>query len=150
MANSYISCYIHYVFSTKNRQNIITREIEERLWPYIGGIARENKMKALAIGGVENHHHLLISLPSTITIAKAIQQLKGSSSEWINETFRLQEKFYWQEGYGAFSVSASQLEKVKTYIKRQKEHHKKKTFKEEYLGFLKKYHVDYNEKYLWG
>lgn len=150
MANSYISCYIHYVFSTKNRQNIITREIEERLWPYIGGIARENKMKALAIGGVENHLHLLISLPSTITIAKAIQQLKGSSSEWINETFRLQEKFYWQEGYGAFSVSASQLEKVKTYIKRQKEHHKKKTFKEEYLGFLKKYHVDYNEKYLWG
>ncbi len=150
MANSYISCYIHYIFSTKNRENIITPEIEERLWPYIGGIARENKMKALAIGGVEDHLHLLISLPATITIAKAIQQLKGASSEWVNETFGKEKKFYWQVGYGAFSVSSSQLNKVKMYINSQKKHHKKKTFKEEYIGFLKKYNVEYDEKYVWG
>ncbi len=149
MANSYISCYIHYIFSTKNRENIITPEIEERLWPYIGGIARENKMKALAIGGVEDHLHLLTSLPATITIAKAIQQLKGASSEWVNETFGKEKKFYRQVGYGAFSVSSSQLNKVKMYINNQKKHHKKKTFKEEYMGFLKKYNVDYDEKYVW-
>jgi len=87
MAHSYICVHVHYIFSTKHRQKIITPELETRLWPYMGGIARENNMKALAIGGVEDHAHVLLSLPSTITIAKAIQLVKGGSSKWVSDTF---------------------------------------------------------------
>ena len=95
MAHSYISIYIHYIFSTKNRQKIIKSELEERLWPYMGGIARENKMKALAIGGMEDHAHVFLSFPSTLSISKAIQLVKGGSSTWVSKTFPEFKNFQW-------------------------------------------------------
>lgn len=150
MAHSYISVYIHYVFSTKYRQEIILPEYQERIWTYMGGIARENNMKALIWGGVEDHAHGLLSLPSTITISKAIQLVKGGSSTWISDTFPELKDFNWQVGYGAFSVHVSAVERTINYIKNQKEHHKKKTFKEEYLAILKKHNIEYDERYLWG
>lgn len=150
MAHSYICAYMHYVFSTKSRQKIITPDLERRLWPYMGGIARENKMKALAIGGVEDHVHLLISLPSTLAIAKAIQLIKGGSSKWVTDTFPSHRDFEWQEGYGAFSISVSRVEKTIAYIKNQKEHHRTQTFEEEYKAILRKHGIDYDERYLFG
>jgi len=148
MANSYISSYVHYIFSTKNREKHLTKELTERLYPYIGGIARENKMKMLTIGGVVDHLHLLLSLPATITIAKAIQQIKGASSKWIHETFPELKYFSWQEGYGAFSISFSQIEEMKHYIQNQEDHHRIKTFKEEYIEILEQHGIEYDERYL--
>ena len=150
MAHSYISIYIHYIFSIKNRQKIIKPELEERLWPYMGGIARENKMKALAIGGMEDHAHVFLSLPSTLSISQAIQLVKGGSSTWVSKTFPEFKDFQWQEGYGAFSISISHIDNTVNYIKNQKQHHKKQTFQEEYLAILKKHGIEYDEQYLWG
>jgi len=150
MAHSYISVYVHYVFSTKNRQKMITVDLEPRLWAYMGGIARENKMKALAIGGIEDHAHVFLSLPSTLSIAKAIQLIKGGSSHWVHETFPSHRDFEWQEGYGAFSASISHIDDTIAYINNQREHHRKTTFQEEYLAILKKHGIEYDEKYVWG
>ncbi len=150
MANSYISIYIHYVFSTKGRLPLISPEIQERLWTYMGGTAREKQMKALAIGGTEDHAHILISLPATISVAEAVKLIKGNSSKWVNETFRLSDKFTWQEGYGAFSVNISIVEETIRYINRQAEHHRHKSFKEEYIEFLGKHGIEYDERYIWG
>lgn len=143
--HSFICCYLHVVFSTKERQKLITPELQGRLWPYLGGIARENKMKALAIGGVEDHIHILLSLPSTFTIAKAVQLLKGNSSKWIHETFSTHRNFGWQEGYGAFSVGISGVDETIKYIASQAQHHQTKTFKEEFVAFLKKHGMEYDE-----
>jgi REP element-mobilizing transposase RayT len=107
-------------------------------------------MKALAIGGIEDHVHLLISLPSTITIAKAAQLVKGNSSKWIHDTFTSHHAFHWQEGYGAFSVGVSQVKKTIAYINRQEEHHRTQTFEEEFIVFLKKHGIQYDERYVWG
>lgn len=115
----------------------------------MGGIARENNMKALAIGGVEDHVHLLISLPPVLSIAKAIQLIKGASSKWVHDTFPEYQHFKWQSGYGAFSVSLSQADKIVAYINRQKEHHRKKKFQEEYIAYLKKHGIEYDEKDVW-
>jgi REP element-mobilizing transposase RayT len=106
-------------------------------------------MKAIQIGGVEDHIHILLSLPSTMAIAKALQLLKGGSSKWIHETFPDQRQFAWQEEYGAFSVSVSQLDKTIEYIKGQAEHHRRMTFQEEFLALLKKHRIEYDERYLW-
>jgi REP element-mobilizing transposase RayT len=150
MAHSYLSILIHYIFSTKNRDKIISPEIQDRLWAYMGGIARENNMKALSISGVEEHAHVFLSLPATISIAKAIQLIKGGSSKWIHDTFPSCKDFAWQVGYGAFSVSISHIDETINYIKNQKEHHRHKTFQEEYLAFLKKHGIEYDERYIWG
>jgi len=146
---SYVSSYFHCVFSTKERRPLITPALRERLWPFLGGIARQNKMKAIEIGGVEDHVHILLSLPSTMAISKALQLLKGGSSKWIHETFPEYRLFAWQEEYGAFSVSVSQLDKTIDYIKRQEPHHRKMTFQEEFLALLKKHRIEYDERYLW-
>jgi REP element-mobilizing transposase RayT len=106
-------------------------------------------MKAVAVGGMDDHVHILLSLPATITLAKAVQLIKGGSSLWIHETFPNQRDFAWQEGYGAFTVSVSQLDKTIAYINNQETHHRKITFQEEYLDFLKKHGVEYDERYLW-
>ncbi len=137
------------MFSTKERRPLITPELRERLWPFLGGIARQNKMKAVEIGGVADHVHLLLSLPATIPISKAMQLIKGGSSKWIHETFPNQRLFAWQEEYGAFSVSVSQLDKTIAYIRGQPEHHRKLTFQEEFLMLLKKHGIEYDERYLW-
>jgi REP element-mobilizing transposase RayT len=146
---SYISAYFHCVFSTKERRPFITPELQERLWPFLGGIARQNKMKALEIGGVADHVHILLSLPSTMAVAKAVQLIKGGSSKWVHETFPDQRAFAWQEEYGAFSVSVSQLDKTIAYIRGQAKHHRKLTFQEEFLTLLKKHRIEYDERYLW-
>lgn len=146
---SYISSYFHCVFSTKERRPSIKPELRERLWPFLGGIARQNKMKAIEIGGVEDHVHILLSLPSTMAVSKALQLIKGGSSKWIHETFPEHRAFAWQEEYGAFSVSVSQLDKTIEYIKGQPEHHRKITFQEEFLALLKKHRIEYDERYLW-
>jgi len=135
---SYISSYFHCVFSTKERRRLIEPELRDRLWPFLGGIARQNKMKAIEIGGVEDHVHILLSLPPTMAVSKALQLIKGGSSKWIHETFPEHRLFAWQEEYGAFSVSVSQLDKTIEYIKRQEAHHRKITFQEEFLTLLKK------------
>jgi putative transposase len=146
---SYVSSYHHCVFSTKERRPLITSALRERLWSFLGGIARQNKMKALEIGGVADHVHILLSLPPTLSISKTMQLIKGGSSKWVHETFPEHRLFEWQEGYGSFSVSVSQLDKIIHYIKNQEEHHRKVTFQEEFLALLKKHRVEFDERYLW-
>ena len=148
MAHTYSNINIHYIFSTKKRGKLLTPGLQKRLWPYMGGIARENKMKALVIGGTVDHVHLLISLPTTITIAKGIQLIKGGSSKWVHDTFHDLSNFQWQEGYGAFSVDYSNINNIIKYIKNQHEHHRKKSFEEEYVLFLNKYGIKFDDKYV--
>src|SRR3974390_3219500 len=133
---SYVSAYYHCVFITKERRALIPPTLQERLWPYLGGIARENDMKAIEIGGMPDHVHMLLSLPSTLTIAKGMQLIKGGSSKWIHDTFPERRLFGWQVKYGAFSVSVSQLDKTIQYIKNQPEHHRRMTFEEEFVTLL--------------
>lgn len=150
MSHTYNSILIHCVFSTKGRQKLIVPEIKERLWAYLGGIAREQNMKALAIGGTNDHIHLLLSLPTTLSVAKAVQLLKGSSSKWVHDTFPENPDFAWQEGYGAFSLSISHLQDTMAYIHKQEEHHRLKTFEEELISFLKKHGIEFDEQFLLG
>jgi REP element-mobilizing transposase RayT len=150
MGHSFTSSLYHCVFSTKGRQRYITADLQSRLWPFMGGIARDNGMTALCIGGVEDHVHLLLSLPATMAVAKAIQLIKGGSSLWVHETFKKCRGFTWQEGYGAFSLGVSQTEPTRRYIELQAEHHRKTTFQEEFLAFLKRHGMEYDERYVWG
>ena len=150
MANSYTSLFGHIIFSTHNREPLLKSEWRERLFAYMGGIARENKIKAVSIGGVTDHAHMLLLIPANIPIAKAVQLVKGGSSKWLHENNASLKNFAWQEGYGAFSIRASQVPEVAAYIAGQEEHHRIKSFQEEYLSFLKEYNVDYDERYIWG
>jgi len=146
---SYVSSYFHCVFSTSERRPMIPPSLRDRLWPFLGGIARNNEMKAIEIGGVEDHVHVLLSLPSTLSVAKAMQLIKGGSSKWVHETFPEHRLFGWQVKYGAFSVSVSQLGKTIQYIKNQAEHHRNRTFQEEFLDLLKRHRMAFDERYLW-
>jgi len=146
MANTFTSLHYHVVFSTRNREPWIKPLIEQRIWAFLGGIARENKMKAITIGGVEDHLHLLLAIPPTLTVSKALQLLKGGSSAWIKQTFPGMRRFGWQDGYGAFTVSKSQIPQVTAYIQVQRKHHRKKTFQEEFKAFLKKHDIEYDER----
>ena len=150
MTNSYISLYMRIIFSTKGREPMIVPELQNRLWAYMGGIARENSMKALSIGGVEDHIHALLSLPATLPVAKGVQLIKGGSSKWVHDTYANLQRFAWQEGYGAFSVNVSLIEDTVRYIEKQAEHHTRKTFQEEYVEFLKRHGIEYDERYVWG
>ena len=147
MADSYTSLFYHFVFSTKNRANFIRADIEERIWAYIGGVARKHKMAAIQIGGIEDHVHVLILAPTTIAPFEIAKYLKGDSSKWIKEEFADLQAFAWQDGYGAFTVSKSNIPAVVEYIQSQRVHHQKKSFQEEYLEFLQKHGVEYNEKH---
>jgi len=139
MSHSYSSNRIHVIFSTKERHKSISTELQPKLWAYMAGIARNQGFEAMIIGGVKDHVHALLLLPPTLPLAKAVQFLKGSSSKWLNEATG--NKFSWQEGYGAFSVSASQTAEVVRYIENQGAHHAKKSFEEEFMEFLTKYGV---------
>jgi putative transposase len=150
MPHSYTSQLIHCVFSTKERQPTITDALQERLFPYIGGIARTNGITLIAAGGVEDHIHLLILLPKTISISKAMQLIKGGSSKWIHDTFPEHRLFEWQEGFGAFSVSIGSKEQVITYINNQREHHSKRDFKSEFISFLDGHGIEYDERYVFN
>jgi putative transposase len=140
----------HVVFSTKNRERWIKPEIEERVWAYLGGIAREHDMVAQQIGGIEDHVHLVLGMRASMGLSKAGQLLKGASSKWMNETFPELRGFAWQDGYGAFTVSKSQLEVTIEYIVRQREHHRMRTFQEEYRAMLELHEIKFDERYVWG
>ncbi|MCX7007412.1 MAG: IS200/IS605 family transposase [Kiritimatiellaeota bacterium] len=150
MANTYVCLNVHIVFSVKGRAAIILPDWRPRLWAYLGGIAREHDLVALEVGGTADHVHALVSLPTVMAVAKAVQLLKGNSSKWIHETIRPPMHFEWQEGYGAFSVGVSQIEATRVYIRNQEEHHRGRTFEEEYRAFLQKNGVTFDEKYVWG
>jgi len=146
--HSFVNCLALCVWATKDRRRLIKPDLQKRLWPYLGGISRENKMKALAVGGVEDHVHILLSIPSTLSVSKCIQLLKGNSSKWIHDTFREHWDFEWQEGYGAFSIGISGVEGTTKYIQGQANHHRTISFKEELEVFLKKHGMEYMEQNL--
>ncbi len=148
MGNSYTSLYLHAVFRTKNNALFLSPSIQERMYPYLGGIAREHQMKLLEVGGIEDHVHLLLSLPADLAVAKAMQILKGGSSKWVHNAVPSLSSFGWQEGYGAFSIGISQLVPTTAYIANQKEHHRKMNFHGEFMAFLKKHDIPYDERYL--
>jgi REP element-mobilizing transposase RayT len=139
---------MHCVWSTHQRETVLIPSVRERLWPYLGGIAREHEMKALAIGGVSDHVHVLLSLPSKISTAKAMQLIKGNSSKWLSETFPELRSFSWQEGYGAFSIGVSGVDATKRYILSQEEHHRTRSFRDELKMILKKHGMTFDESML--
>ncbi len=149
MANTFTSLHYHIVFSTKHREPWIRRDFEPRLWAYLAGVANHNDLKPLAIGGMEDHLHLLLGLPATVCVSEAVKRLKGGSSGWIKENLPGCLGFAWQDGYGAFSVSKSQIHEVDAYIRDQREHHRVRSFQEEYRAFLDKHGIRYEERYLW-
>jgi REP element-mobilizing transposase RayT len=149
MATTFTKVLVHYVFSTKRRERLITPEIEGRLHAYMRGIAENHQCRVLAMNGTEDHAHMLISMGKTIAIADLMENVKKDSSRWIKEQGREFAGFSWQEGYAGFSVGESGLENVRRYIARQKEHHRRTTFQEELVMLLKKYNVAYDERYIW-
>jgi REP element-mobilizing transposase RayT len=149
MANTYTALHFHLVFSTKNRKPWISQEIEERIWEYLGGIARANGMKPLKIGGIDDRIHMLIGAPPTMARSKIAQLVKGGSSAWIHDTFPELAEFAWQDGYGAFTVSKSAVPEVVVYIANQREHHRRMTYQDEYRGLLNRHGIEYDERYIW-
>jgi putative transposase len=140
MSHTYYSILAHCVFSTKERRVSIPADLKAKLWPYIAGIARQNKFKALAVGGMPDHCHALLSLPTTMSVAKAVQLIKGGSSKWINDHLE-RRSFDWQDGYAAFSISVSQLENTIRYINNQERHHAKMDFVQELEKMLKRHGI---------
>jgi putative transposase len=149
MSQSLAYNYIHLIFSTKNREPFITAEIEGPIYGYIIGIAKNLDCPILQIGGITDHIHILFNLSRKVTLASFVEEIKKSSSKWIKTQGDSYNNFYWQSGYGAFSVNPKQIDVVKHYIIHQKEHHAKKTFQEEYIAFLKQYNADYDQRYIW-
>ena len=148
MANTYTQMYIQIVFAVKRRQNLIQKNWKDELHKYICGIVNGKGQKVYAIGGVEDHIHILVSIKPNISISDLVRDIKANSSKWINENEFVRGKFQWQEGFGAFSYAQSQLDNVIAYINNQEQHHQKKTFKDEYLTLLQKFNIEYDEKYL--
>ena len=149
MGQSLVKNYIHIVFSTKHRESLIPDSIELELYNYLGGICNNLECQVVKVGGYKDHIHILCLLSKKITLVKLMEQLKSNSSKWIKTKGNEYSNFYWQDGYGAYSVNPSEIEIVVNYIANQKEHHSKKTFQKEYRAFLKKYRVEYDEKYVW-
>ena len=149
MPQSLAQIYVHLVFSTKERYPFIQPDVEPELFAYMGGIIKKTGGIPYLINGAADHVHVLSSLPRTVTLSKYIEDIKRSSSRWIKTKNGMYQKFAWQNGYGAFSVSSSRMDSVKRYIAGQKEHHRTATFKEEFLAFLQKYGIEYDEQYLW-
>ncbi len=147
MAHTYATIFVHLVFSTKERAALIPAEKLGSLWAYVMGIARNHGVIPIAVGGTPNHLHALIQLPATMSVADAANKLKSNSSRWMSGHGP---RFAWQEGYGAFSVSPSQVESVKEYVANQAEHHKRRDFEEEFVALLKNCGVDYDPKYVFG
>src|SRR5437868_6814778 len=150
MPQSFACLHHHLVFSTKNRDPLMTREVQPRLFDYVGGILRSERCALVAAGGMPDHVHLLVSLDRRLSISEAIRIIKASSSRWEHETFPDSlSGFAWQAGYGAFAVSYSHLDRVKAYLSRQAEHHRRITFQEEFIAFLQRHGIEYDERYLW-
>lgn len=141
--------YLHITFSTKYREPLIDEAIEEELFKYIGGICKNLECNPIKVGGYRDHIHILCVLSRKIALMKLLEEVKSHSSKWIKTKGDQYKNFYWQRGYGSFSVNPAQIDVVVRYIENQAEHHKKKTFEEEYVAFLKKYNAEYDERYLW-
>ena len=148
MPSTHLSLHFHIIFSTKDRQPFIVEEWRARLHEYLGGLVRNADGIPEAIGGSADHVHMLAGLPATKALSPFVQDIKQTSSRWIHQTMGVK-KFAWQQGYGAFTVSVSNCSAVKQYIANQIEHHRKKSFQEEYIEFLKRHGVDYDDRYLW-
>jgi len=149
MSQSLSKILIHLVFSTKNREPIIRAEFENELHAYITGILRELESPLIEVGGVEDHVHILFNLSKKRALTEIVQEVKRGSSKWIKGQNQAAYDFYWQNGYGAFSVAQSNLDAVREYIRNQKEHHRKMAFQDEFRLLLKKYDVDFDERYVW-
>jgi len=148
MADTYTQIYIHVIFTVQGRQNLISKQYKDELYKYITGIIQSKKQKVIVIGGMPDHIHILIGIKPDIALSDLVRDVKANSSKFINEKRWVVGKFSWQEGFGAFSYSQSQLDSIASYIKNQEKHHSKKTFREEYLELLKKFDVEYNPKYI--
>jgi putative transposase len=148
MANTYTQIYIQTIFATKNRNALIQPSWEEELYKYISGIVRNKEQKMLAIDGTHNHIHFFIGMKPSCCLSDLIREIKKSSTNFIKEKQFTKHNFQWQEGFGAFSYSHSQLTDVIQYIKNQKEHHKKQTFKDEYFAFLNAFEIEFKNEYL--
>ncbi len=149
MAGTFTQIAMHFVFSTKQRAPLITPGLQEELYKYIGGIVHNEKSLMVQIGGMPDHLHLLCLLHPMSSTSEIMRLVKANSSKWINEQAGRTTRFEWQNGYGAFSVSKSILPAVSEYIRNQEEHHRKKSFQEEFLEFLKKHEIDYDPRYIW-
>jgi|SRR5579884_1915990 len=145
LSHSFAQNHLHIVFSTKQRRDLIAKEFQPKLWAYVATIGRNHEMSVLAVGGTANHVHALLRLPPRMALAESIRLLKSNSSKWMNEQ---RGQFAWQAGYGAFSVSASNLPTVMLYVQNQEAHHKKISFEDEYVRLLKKHGVEFDLKYL--
>ncbi|HEX7470201.1 MAG TPA: IS200/IS605 family transposase [Verrucomicrobiae bacterium] len=149
MAHTYTDLLVHVIFSTKDRTSLLDAELKPRLFPYMGGIIRELGATALLINGPTDHVHILLLLPAKIGLSEIVGKVKANSSGWVHREFPKCQSCAWQTGYAAFTVSHSQKQSVLDYIANQEEHHRKLSFKEELIAFLKKHEVEYDEKYLW-
>ena len=147
MSHTYCTNLVHSVFSTKNRADLIPDEIREHLFAYVFGIAKNLDIEMIALGGITNHIHMLIAIPAKLALSDSIRDLKANSSRWMSVN---RPGFSWQEGFGAFSVSPSQVPNVKQYIRNQAEHPKKRSFEEEFILLLKKSGIAYDPKYVFG
>jgi REP element-mobilizing transposase RayT len=149
MPQSFACLHYHLIFSTKDRASMIVYSIRQRLYDYVGGITKNDQGRLLAAGGTGDHMHLLVSLRPQPAIANVLRDIKANSSRWVHETFPNMGAFGWQDGYGAFTVSYSQLEQVRRYIQEQEEHHHKMTFQEEFIQFLERHGVEYSPEHIW-
>jgi putative transposase len=149
MGQSLVKNYVHIVFSTKYRQPLIHEPVESELHAYLGGVCNDLDCHVLNVGGYTDHIHILCMLSKKIALMTLLEEVKKRSSKWIKTKGGAYKNFYWQDGYGAFSVNPAEIDVVKNYISNQHAHHNKKDFKAEYRGFLKKYNVEYDEKYVW-
>lgn len=148
MANTFTQIYLHLVFAVQNRISLIQPDWKDELYKYITGIVQNNGHKLIAINGMHNHLHIATGYKPHQLVPELLKDVKGYSSKWINERKFIRGKFNWQEGYGAFSFSHSQIDKVVRYLDHQTQHHKKQTFREEYIQLLKKYNIPFDEKYI--
>ena len=149
MGQSLSKVYLHIVFSTKNRHPFITTDIRDEVHKYLGGVAKQHDSSALMVGGVADHIHMLCVLNRTQSQSSLLMEIKRASSLWIKQRFKHMNQFAWQGGYGAFSVDPSNLDAVIAYIKNQEEHHRVRTFQEEYRLIMTRYKVEWDEKYVW-
>jgi REP element-mobilizing transposase RayT len=149
MAHSFTNLPVHIIFSTKEHQPFLDDEIRPDVFAYLGGIIRRLGGQALLVGGTADHVHALVLLPATLAVAELLRDLKANASGWVHKRWPARAAFGWQVGYGAFGVSLSNVPAVKAYIARQAQHHRKVTFEEEFLAFLKKHGIAYDPRYLW-
>jgi putative transposase len=147
MSHTYVQNAIHVVFSTKDRRKTISKDLQPRMWAYVAGICKNHEIFVHAVGGMDDHIHLLVQIPASLSVAKAVLAIKSNSSRWANEQGN---KFAWQQGYAAFSVSSSNVPAVIRYIQNQESHHKRMSFDDELIELLKKHGIEFDPKFVFG